>query len=43
MFSSLNGGIACTVPKMVNRLVFASRPQAQVTVSSVAPWSLSPP
>ena len=33
----LNSG-ACTVPNTVIRLVEASRPDAQVTVSSVAPW-----
>jgi hypothetical protein len=35
--TGLNSG-ACTVPKAVMRLVDASRPAAQVMVSSVAPW-----
>ena len=37
--AAMSGGMrgAWTVPKTVNRLVFANSPQAQVTVSKVAP------
>ncbi len=35
--TGLNSG-ACTVPNTVTRLVDASRPVAQVIVSSVSPW-----